>query len=352
MRIESLEVTPYALRFREPYVTARGRLDRRELLLVRLHAGGLVGLGEGAALALRGGTSLPAIARDLERCREDLVGAALGRDPREHTQRMAARGASPQARLAVELALWDLQGKVAGLPLCELLDSRPAAVECNATLVAGDPATLAARAGEWSADGFRTFKLKVGMVGDVEQVRAVRAALPAAARVRVDANAMWSVDEAAATLGRMEPLELAEQPVSGIEEMAALRARTHTPLAADESVVTVADADRAAGVCAAATVKLAKVGSIAAARQIAARLPVYMSSALDGPVGIAAAAHVALALPATGFAHGLATARLFADTIAARECEVGGGQLHLTGAPGLGVEIDDAALARRRIDLG
>ena len=112
--------------------------------------------------------------------------------------------------------------------------------------------------------------------------------------------------------------------------------------------MSVADAERAATVCDAATVKLAKVGSIAAARDIAARLPVYMSSALDGPVGIAAAAHVALALPPAGFAHGLATSRLFADTIASRECTIDGGHLHLTGGPGLGIEIDEAALARCR----
>jgi O-succinylbenzoate synthase len=204
----------------------------------------------------------------------------------------------------------------------------------------------------WSARGFRTFKLKVGVDGDDQQVQAVRDALPEGSSIRVDANAMWSVDEAAQKLQRMAPLELAEQPVAGFDEMAALRVRTSTKLAADESVVDVADAQRAAAVCDAATVKLAKVGGIAAAREIAGHLPVYMSSALDGPVGIAAAAHVALALPSAGLAHGLATSLLFADTIAARECVVEGGHLHLTGGPGLGIEIDEAALARCRIDLG
>ena len=58
MRIERLEVVPYALDFRAPYVTARGRLERRELLLLRLHADGVIGIGEAAPLALRGGASL------------------------------------------------------------------------------------------------------------------------------------------------------------------------------------------------------------------------------------------------------------------------------------------------------
>jgi L-alanine-DL-glutamate epimerase-like enolase superfamily enzyme len=131
--------------------------------------------------------------------------------------------------------------------------------------------------------------------------------------------------------------------------MAQLRAQVDVPLAADESVVTPDDAERAAGACDAATVKLAKVGGVGAALAIAERLPVYLSSALDGPVGIAAAAHVALAIPQAGLAHGLATSLLFGDTVAARECAVAGGYLHLTGGPGLGVEIDEHALARCRI---
>jgi L-alanine-DL-glutamate epimerase-like enolase superfamily enzyme len=98
-------------------------------------------------------------------------------------------------------------------------------------------------------------------------------------------------------------------------------------------------------------VKLAKVGSVRTVFEIARELPVYLSSALDGPVGIAAAAHVAQALPAER-AHGLATTLLFGDTIASRECGVADGHLKVTGGPGLGVEIDEAALRRNRIAPG
>jgi L-alanine-DL-glutamate epimerase-like enolase superfamily enzyme len=330
MRIEALEVIPYALPFREPYVTARGRLERRELLLVRLHADGLVGLGEAAPLALRGGASLAEIAAELK------------------SDRIVSR----QAALALELAQLDLRGKAARVPVHELLgaaEGRP--VACNATLVADEPAAVAERALVWSGMGFGTFKLKAGVDNDVQQVHAVRAVLPPDARIRVDANGVWSVDEAAARLDAMGKLELAEQPVATLDELRALAQRVATPLAADESVVSVDDARAAAGICAAATVKLAKVGSVDSALAIARELPVYLSSALDGPVGIAAAAHVAQALDGE-LAHGLATSLLFADTIATRECAVRAGQLHLTGGPGLGVEIDDDALARHRIDLG
>jgi o-succinylbenzoate synthase len=145
----------------------------------------------------------------------------------------------------------------------------------------------------------------------------------------------------------MGPLELVEEPVAGLEAMARLRSRTSLPLVADESVVSLEDAERAddLGACDYATVKLAKVGGPLAALAIARALPVYLSSALDGPVGIAAAAHVVQALPPVGLAHGLATALLFADTIG-RGAELEGPLLQVPDAAGLGVELDDDALAR------
>ena len=102
-----------------------------------------------------------------------------------------------------------------------------------------------------------------------------------------------------------------------------------------------------------ATVKLSKVGGPDEALRFAAQIPVYLSSALDGPVGIAAAGHVAQALRDrgdAGVAHGLATQRLFARPVAAAGPRArAAAQLHLPPGPGLGVEIDDAALERHRL---
>jgi L-Ala-D/L-Glu epimerase len=329
MEIERLEVVPYALPFREPYVTARGRLERRELVLVRVHAGGIVGLGETAALSLRGGETLGAIVEELE----TLETAAVSR----------------VTRAAVEIALLDLAGKAAGEPAWRLLGADAARpLECNATLTAGAPADVAGQAREWAERGFGTFKLKVGMDGDVAQVAAAREALPADAALRVDANGAWDVEQATARLTAMGPLELAEQPVGTAAELRELRKRTDVPLAADESVVTPDDARALGDACRFATVKLAKVGGPAAALAIARELPVYLSSALDGPVGIAAAAHVAQAVPDAGIAHGLATSLLFSETVG-RGAELDGPMLSVPDAPGLGVELDEEQLARLRV---
>lgn len=333
-----VEVVPYALPFREPYVTARGRLDRRELVLVKLHEDGLVGLGETTALALRGGDDLAQIVEELR-----------GLEPVADGGLESTRGASMQALAAIEMAQLDLAGKAQGKPVWQLLGgARAEPVECNATLTAGPPAAVARQAKAWAARGFRTFKLKVGTDGDVEQVAAARAVVPEGARLRVDANGAWSVGEAAAKLAAMGPLELAEQPVASVAELRELRPRTDVPLSADESLVTTADARRLVSVCRYATVKLAKVGGLGRAAEIAQELPVYLSSALDGPVGIAAAAHVAQAIPDAGVAHGLATELLFAETIG-RGALLDGPMLQVPDGPGLGVELDEDALRRLAI---
>jgi o-succinylbenzoate synthase len=352
VQISSLEVVPYALPFRQPYVTAAGRLERREMVLLRLRdEEGLVGLGEAVPLSLRGGTKLKQVVEELEAlgAREDLDEAIL-RDRRVDL--------SPPARCAALTALLDLRGRRAA---AEGHGSSVAAapVRCNATLVAGEPAAVVASAERWAAEGFSSFKLKLGTGDDAAQVRAVREALGSRARIRIDANGAWDLETAKRRLGELEPyeVELAEQPVATMEEATEVASSTSIPLAADESVESHADAERAAatGAFAMTGVKLSKVGGPEAAIEIAEALPTYVTSALDGPVGIAAAAQVAATLgevrrsDGPPLAHGLATQRLFASTIATVECELRGDMLHPPEGPGLGVEIDEAALRAHRL---
>jgi o-succinylbenzoate synthase len=346
VQLASVEVIPYALPFKEPYVTARGTLRRREMLLLRLRdEDGVVGLGEAVPLSLRGGVTLEQVVQELE----------------AWTESHEVEGLSAPARCAVATARMDLLGRRAGSDGA----TEEEAVACNATLVAGAPADVAADAERWAQDGFTTFKLKLGAETvknrveqgfsrsrDVAQVRAVREALGSEARIRIDANEAWGLETAKRTLAELEPLgiELAEQPVAGLEAMAELAAATSIPLAADESVATIEEAKRAAAAdaCAYTGIKLSKVGGPHAALAIAAVLPAYVTSALDGPVGIAVAGLVAKTVGGE-LAHGLATQRLFAATIASVECELRNGMLHLPSGPGLGVEIDEDALQAHRL---
>ncbi len=352
MKIGSVEVVPYALPLRQPYVTARGRLDQRETVLLRLRdEDGVTGLGEAVPLSLRGGTSLAQVVEELERLseRDQLDEAALMSD---------AAALSLPARCAALTALMDLRGRRAASE-APSSSTEPRPIPCNATLVAGTPVEVGADAERWAEDGFLTFKLKLGVGDDVGQVRAVRDAVGPEARIRIDANAAWDVETAKQTLAELEPLEveLAEQPVATLEETVEVASATSIPIAADESVESRDDAERAVamGACGLAGLKLSKIGGPEAAIEIAEVIPSFLSSALDGPVGIAAAAQVAQTLRETagaddpGLAHGLATQRLFSSTIASVECELRDGMLHPPAGPGLGVEIDEAALDAHRL---
>jgi o-succinylbenzoate synthase len=364
MRITDVELTAFALPFARPYVTARGTLERREMYLLRLRTDeGPEGLGEAVPLSLRGG-DMRSVYRGLlkgtRRLRRADLSDFAGEDAfvaavDAFVHATAGRRLPGAAKAAIEMAIFDLAGKASGRPLHALLGvEQPGPIACNATLAAGPAEEVAADARRWAELGFATFKLKLGTGDDVAQVRAVREAVGAEARIRVDANGAWSSEEALGVLRMIEPvgIELAEQPVADRRAMAELTRSTSIPIAADETVAGVKDARRAAagGECDLATVKLAKVGGIGEANGIAGELPVYLSSALDGPLGIAAAAHAAQALPfegvAAGLAHGLATQLLFAETVASVECELSDGRLRPPAGPGLGVEIDEQALAR------
>jgi L-Ala-D/L-Glu epimerase / N-acetyl-D-glutamate racemase len=360
VRLEEIEVIPYSLPFRDPYLTARGELRERKLILVRIRGEGVEGLGETAALSLRGGPGIDVIADEIrERCWPGLLEGTL--DPKRIWSAIARcrnRGASAQAVAAVDIALHDLVGRASSDPVWRLLGAAEASpVVCNATLPAANPAATRVIAQDWAAEGFRTFKLKVGLAGDVTQVATVRQTLGDEIAIRVDANGAWSVDDAADRIEALaqHQIELAEQPVGTFEQMVDVRRRVKVKVAADESLVSPFDARRARELdaCDLAAIKIAKVGGLGAALEIAETIPSYLSSSLEGPVGITAAAHAVQALGArggdAGVAHGLATERLFTATVG-RGATAHADELRLDERPGLGVEIDEDALAARRLD--
>ncbi len=177
--------------------------------------------------------------------------------------------------------------------------------------------------------GCTTAKVKVGgaLREDVDRVAAVRSALGAAGRVRVDANGAWSVPDAVAALTALAPfdLEYAEQPCATVTELAELRvalARVGVDVlvAADESVRRAADplAVARAGAADVVVLKVAPLSGVARALEVALAcgLPVAVSSALDTSVGISAGVALAAALPDLPYACGLATTSLMTADVA------------------------------------
>jgi len=305
-------------RLRAPFVSASGSLGDRELVLLRLEDSvGRVGFGEAAPLPDYNAVSVDDVREALEGCRSTLARAA-GSAREELLAECTELAVLPPAVAAIDLALWDLEGRRTGQPVWRLLGARAtASVEVNYTIAASDRAGAAAQAGTAKAAGFRCVKAKVGIGDDAGRLAAIRAVLGPEVAIRLDANGAWSVQEATAALRVLAPvgIELCEEPVRGLAQTRELAAATSVPIALDETASAIgALEDR---VCQAVCLKIASCGGITgvveAARQArAAGYEIYLASTLDGPLGIAAALHAA-AVVGPEHACGLATLALFAD---------------------------------------
>ena len=318
---------------RQPFATATGVVAARDLLLLRIEdEEGVAGYGEAAPFEPYDGVPLDRVAHALV-----ANGEGNGSAP-------------PQAHAAEEMARLDLAARRAERPLGE---PGAEAIAVNRTLPAGPPEEVAAAALRGARAGYSCFKLKVGLPDDAERVAAVRAAIGPWPALRVDANGAWSIEEAVATLPALaeHDIELVEQPCRTLAELAQVRHALGVPVAADESVASVADVEAAARAeaCDAVNVKLAAAGGFTAAREtvraaMAHGLEPYLSSTLDGPWGIAAALQLA-ASEDVSLACGLATLELFDAELADALPRPAVGLLAVPEGPGLGVAVDEAALA-------
>jgi o-succinylbenzoate synthase len=318
-----------SLPLREPFATANGVVSARELVLLRLEDDdGAVGYGEAAPLPSYDGISI-----------DEVLDALRAEEP-----------GPPQAQTAEEMARLDLEARREGRPIGE---PGAEAIPVNRTLAAGPPAEVGERAAEGVREGYSCFKLKVGLPDDLERVATVRLAVGPWPAIRLDANGAWTTEQAIAAISELAQfdIQLVEQPCATLEELAEVRRAVNVPVAADESVATPADvrAAVAAEACDVVNVKLAPSGGFGPAREAlreASRhgLAAFLSSTLDGPWGIAAALQLAAA-ERIQMACGLATLELFDASLARALPPPHDGLLDVPEGPGLGVAVDERAVA-------
>jgi L-alanine-DL-glutamate epimerase-like enolase superfamily enzyme len=339
-----LTVSRRLLRLAEPLRSSYGTVSERALLAVRLtDADGVAGHGEAAPLEAYDGVGLERVEAALRRY-EPILEAADAIDDGRVLDACRRVEELPAALAAIDLALWDRAGKRAGRAVAGLLSESPASeVEVNATLTATEPERAFEQAASAVREGFACIKLKVGIGDDGERVAAVRAAAGPQAALRLDANGAWGVEEAVGAIEALAPagLELVEEPTHGLRAIGQVRERVSTPIALDESAAE--PGALGLGVADAVCLKISRCGGIsglvaAAAVARASGAEIYLASALDGPVSVAAALHAAAALTGGGpvLPCGLATLGLFdglENSLPTRD-----GRISVPTAPGLGVE--------------
>jgi len=281
---------PVTLNLKTTFRIAHGASDQRHNVIAHLDEG----LGEAAAVAYHGETQ-QGIMEYLAQLPAD-----LGDDPCQLEDILNGLPAgSRAARAAVDIALHDVWGRRLGRPLYRLFGVNPARMpQTSFTIAMDEPALMAQRAKE---SGLPFIKVKVGGPNDEAVVRAIREATDA--KLRVDANAGWTREQAAALIPRLAQydLELVEQPlpVGDIEGLRLLRSqKLGVPIFADEPVKSARDVAEHAGAVDGVVIKLMKTGGLREAmRAIAVArahdMQIMISCMIETSVGVTAAAHIA-----------------------------------------------------------
>ena len=366
------EIHPFRVALRSPFVTGGVSVRFRSGFLVSITAGGHTGWGEASPLP---GWSRNSLLQTETALRPALE--AIGTDAESAVvAAIASLEHAPHARAAVAGAWADLQARQEGTTLAaHLIESTGAGrsrstgagraetsgkdrsgpapyeeVAVNALVTADEPDDVGSEAQDAVEAGFRAVKLKVGRAEpatDVDRVRAARAGLGPETELRLDANGAWDQATAVEVLGRMQDCNIAycEEPVAGIEAIAAVGRRSRIPVAVDESIRSESDAVRALELgVSTLIVKPQALGGPDVALAIVARTreagaSVVVTSFLDSAVGLAHALHVAAAVDAAAShrqVHGLATAELLAEDLAAPP-PIASGAMPLPSSSGLGV---------------
>jgi muconate/chloromuconate cycloisomerase len=363
LELADVRVVRADIPLRRPHHMSFTTLEAVQYVFVRAESReGLVGWGEAACLG--GPTwseeSAESVVATVERYLAPWLRGrdASGVEPLRVEMARRVQG-NPFARAAVEMALWDLNGRALGVPVHRLLGGRVRdRVPLSWSIAGASPDEEVAEARELLGRGHRIFKVKTAarpLAEDLARVRRLREALGPGAALRVDANQGWDRPTALRAIRALEPLGLdfVEQPLPrwDAEGLAWLGRRVDVPLMADESCFSPQDAVRLVrlGGVAILGLKVTKsaglLGSLAVARIAeAAGLGCYVGCMIETSLGTAAYLQVALAAaPVTWGCELFGPLLLEGDVVRAPVRYADGAILALDG-PGLGVEVDETAL--------
>ena len=362
MKITAVETIPVSVPLNpERLITSsRGAHDTSPYLLVRIRTDeGLAGLGEVSCTPRWSGEDSVTAAHVIERY---IAPRLLGEDPCavERATRILEGTIVGNyfTKAAVEMALWDLAGKAAGLPVHRLLGGPVRDRVRTKFSISGREPQRAAAIAAWAAEqGFTAMKVKVAngpLAEDLERVATVRAAIGPEVKLGVDANGGWSRAAARLAVERLVEHDIAfiEQPLAprDLAGMAELRARSPIVIMADDAVGTPEDALDVVRAEAADVLSLyaSMAGGIGPARRaaaiaLAAGAGWTIGSNLELGVGLAAHIHLAVSTP--GLADHIVPCDIispfyYADLLLTAPLPIEAGWAAPPDGPGLGVELD------------
>lgn len=361
MKIKQLEIFAIDLPLIEPFIVSYDTYPSMPSIIVKLTTEcGLVGWGESVPDDHVTGETLEGTYAVLK---HRLAPKLIGQNPmafekmHELMDRLVKN--APAAKAAIDIACFDVTGKKLNVPVYQLIGGRyHDKFPITHVLSIGEPEKMATQAAEKVAQGYRSFKMKVGrdVASDVARIQAVRARVGENIAIRVDVNQGWK--NSANTLQALSQLQSVgldwlEQPVvaDDIDAMVEIKSKTTVPVMIDEGLCGVRDmreivAKRAAHKV---NIKLMKCGGIYRANQLAAMaemagMECQIGSMLESSIGSAAGFHVAFSkkvITSVELTGPLKFSKDIGDLKASYHIPF----IELGTGAGLGVEIDEVMLA-------
>lgn len=362
MKITRIETFPVRipLKPKRRMVSALGRHTVSEYLLVRvLTDDGIEGVGEATVMPRWSGETVWGAQAIVDRV---IAPVLIGQDPHDVAgiDRLMDRATSYNwfAKSAIEMACWDIQGKAAGKPVYELLGGavRPLTIRCRFSMGAYPPDQARSRAEELLADGFKTFKVKVGTNPDedVERVSIVREVVGPDNEITIDANCGWDADTAIAAMERLDEYNVAlfEQPTTNGDYAALARVRQaiKPKVMADDIVFDLVHARECIRNAACDLISLypGKNGGIRKAKEIVDFAEQHgvgcsIGSNLELDIASAAMCHLVVACPnmqIEQYPGDILGPEYHEVSVVKEPLKIEGPDITLTDRPGLGVEVD------------
>lgn len=354
MKIRRIQVWQVDLPLSKPYWLSGGRLkfERLDSTFVRIDTDdGLSGWGEGCPW---GHSYLPAHGGGIRSGLALLAPALIGQDPLALDQNNALMDTvlpgHGYVKAALDIACWDLLGKVSGQPLYRLLGAAEAPpVALNSSISTGSPEEMIALIQQASAAGYRTHSAKIGgsyIALDIARMDAIADALPSDEFVTFDVNRAWTPGVAVQILNFSTARGWIEQPCQTFDQCLHVSKRVPQPIMLDECMLDFQDHLEAwrQGACEGVKVKPNRLGGLTRCRQVrdfgvSVGWRMHIEDVGGSALADTVALHLAASTPeANRLASWLSHAHLSVDPCPGQGARNVGGFAKLPDAPGHGVE--------------
>jgi len=359
MKISRVVLHHLRMKLRSPFETSFGRVLSRDCILLEAAADGLVGYGECVA-DREPGYSYETVDTAWHILRDFLIPAILNQEIEHAAQLqkllMHVRG-HPMAKAGLEMAFWDLKGKISGQSLKHLLGGSRRSVEVGVSVgIHETPAHLLKTVDDYLVQGYRRVKIKIKPGRDLVDTQIIRQAFPEL-RLQVDANSAYRLEQALA-LKSLDELDLLliEQPLDedDLWDHSLLQKQFQTPICLDESILSPRHARQAIEMqaCRIINIKAGRVGGLSQALEIhnlcrEKSIPVWCGGMLE--TGVGRASNLALAsLPGFSLPGDIsASNRYYLEDITHQEFTLNpDSTINVPEGAGLGITVDYERLAR------